>query len=380
MSKIIGNTVGMGLPKPNLMQTDETKGDYIKGKEEFLQNPSLKGAKGDPFTYDDFTQAQLDALRGKDGQNGVSPTVSVSKVGKVTTITITDANGVKTATILDGADGSSTGGGGGTGTDGEDGIGIASIVQTQKSADDDGINVLTIMLTDGSTHTFEVQNGSRGSDGQDGKDGSNGKDGTSVTVTSVSESTTDGGNNVITFSDGKTITIKNGSKGSDGKNGDNGTSVTVSNVSTSSADGGSNVVTFSDGKQLIVKNGSKGSDGKDGSNGSNGVSATHSWNGTTLTVTSASGSSSANLKGDKGDNGDDYVLTSADKQEIAAQAKDLIDTSSYLTKSGGTLTGKLVAQNNTNYTTKQVRNVFLVAEGSSLPSGENGDICFVYTP
>ena len=34
--KIIGNTVGMGLPKPNLMQTDATKGDYVKGKEEFL--------------------------------------------------------------------------------------------------------------------------------------------------------------------------------------------------------------------------------------------------------------------------------------------------------------------------------------------------------
>lgn len=35
--KIIGNTVGMGLPKPNLMQTDPTKGDYVKGKEQFLE-------------------------------------------------------------------------------------------------------------------------------------------------------------------------------------------------------------------------------------------------------------------------------------------------------------------------------------------------------
>ena len=35
-----------------------------------------------------------------------------------------------------------------------------------------------------------------------------------------------------------------------------------------------------------------------------GVSTTHSWDGTTLTVTSASGTSSANLKGDKGDKGD----------------------------------------------------------------------------
>ena len=30
--KIVGNTVGMGLPKPNMKQTDPTKGDYIKGK------------------------------------------------------------------------------------------------------------------------------------------------------------------------------------------------------------------------------------------------------------------------------------------------------------------------------------------------------------
>ena len=48
--------------------------------------------------------------------------------------------------------------------------------------------------------------------------------------------------------------------------------------------------------------------------------------------------------------------------------------------SGGTMTGILTAQNNTSYTTKQVRNIILVAEGNSLPSGSNGDICLVYTP
>lgn len=46
--------------------------------------------------------------------------------------------------------------------------------------------------------------------------GETGKDGTSVTVTKVSTSTADGGNNVVTFSDGKTLTVKNGSKGSAG--------------------------------------------------------------------------------------------------------------------------------------------------------------------
>lgn len=48
----------------------------------------------------------------------------------------------------------------------------------------------------------------------------------------------------------------------------------------------------------------KGTIGVDGKPGANGMPCTHSWNGTTLTVTSASGTSSANLKGEKGDKGD----------------------------------------------------------------------------
>lgn len=46
-------------------------------------------------------------------------------------------------------------------------------------------------------------------------------------------------------------------------------------------------------------------DGEDGKPGKDGTSVTHSWNGTTLTVTSASGTSSANLKGATGDDGKD---------------------------------------------------------------------------
>ena len=34
--KIIGNTVGMGLPKPSMMQTDPSKGDFVKDKEEYM--------------------------------------------------------------------------------------------------------------------------------------------------------------------------------------------------------------------------------------------------------------------------------------------------------------------------------------------------------
>ena len=92
-------------------------------------------------------------------------------------------------------------------------------------------------------------------------------------------------------------------------------------------------------------------DGADGQNGADGVSVTHEWEGTVLKVTSASGTSSADLKGDTGEKGDtgaqgiqgekgvqgekgdkgdkgdtgaagkdgsDYVLTEADKAEIVA--------------------------------------------------------------
>lgn len=58
--------------------------------------------------------------------------------------------------------------------------------------------------------------------GEDGSPGENGKDGTSVIVVNVIESTEDGGSNVITFSDGHTLTVKNGSKGTDGSQGEQG--------------------------------------------------------------------------------------------------------------------------------------------------------------
>lgn len=84
-------------------------------------------------------------------------------------------------------------------------------------------------------------------------------DGVSVSVSNVTESNVDGGNNIVTFSDGKTMTVKNGKTGASGAN---GTSVTVSDVSESTESGGNNTVTFSDGKTLTVKNGKNGTDGE----------------------------------------------------------------------------------------------------------------------
>lgn len=63
---------------------------------------------------------------GTDGKDGISPTVAVSKSGKVTSISITDKNGTKTATINDGTDG----------TNGKDGTSVT--VKSVSESDADG--------------------------------------------------------------------------------------------------------------------------------------------------------------------------------------------------------------------------------------------------
>lgn len=114
---------------------------------------------------------------------------------------------------------------GDTGDKGEPGVGIASVKQTTTSTADEGENIVEVKLTDGASDTFKVRNGSKGSKGDPGYtpqkgidyfDGKDGKDGAPVTVQSVNESTTDGGSNVVTFSDGQKLTVKNGRKGADG--------------------------------------------------------------------------------------------------------------------------------------------------------------------
>ncbi len=52
-----------------------------------------------------------DGAAGAPGEDGFSPTVNINKVGKTTTITITDKTGPHVATIEDGADGEGGGGG-----------------------------------------------------------------------------------------------------------------------------------------------------------------------------------------------------------------------------------------------------------------------------
>lgn len=61
-----------------------------------------------------------------------------------------------------------------------------------------------------------------------------------------------------------------------------------------------------------------GTDGADGADGQDGVSCTHSWDGSVLTVASASGTSSADLRGPKGDKGDPFLYSDFTAEQLEA--------------------------------------------------------------
>lgn len=64
-----------------------------------------------------------------------------------------------------------------SGVAGADGVGIQSIKQTTASDEDGGTNVITVTLTDNTTYTFTVKNGSKGSDGYTPQKGTDYSDG-----------------------------------------------------------------------------------------------------------------------------------------------------------------------------------------------------------
>ena len=68
--------------------------------------------------------------------------------------------------------------------------------------------------------------------------------------------------------------------------------------------------------------------------------------------------------------------TASTAKSTANTAKNTADAA--LPKAGGTMTGKLVAQSNTDYTTKQVRNVVYSTAEPTSSDGANGDLWAVY--
>lgn len=194
------------------------------------------------------------------------------------------------------------------------------------------VEPVTVTLPKGATGS-PGKDGATGSPGKDGADGSPGKDGVTPTIGSngnwyIGDTDTGKPSRGATGATGATGSPgKDGAAGSPGKDGADGTSVTVTSVTESTADGGNNVVKFSDGKSVTIKNGSKGSTGATGATGPAGPTG----------ATGATGAQGP--KGDKGDTGatgptgatgakgaDGYTpvkgtdyWTEADKQEILSE-------------------------------------------------------------
>ena len=165
----------------------------------------------------------------------------------------------------------------------------------------------------------------------------------------------------IIVGDGLTITetgVLSGQQGPPGEKGEKGDPFTYADFTPEQLE------------SLRGPRGDPGEPGTPGTPGSNGISCTHSWSGSTLTVTSASGTSSADLKGDKGDKGDPgpqpsiddgsiYGVKLADKTVTAAKLADNIP----YTKFG--------------LSADQVRKITF---GTAEPSGgSDGDIYIQYT-
>ena len=54
------------------------------------------------------------------------------------------------------------------------------------------------------------------------------------------------------------------------------------------------------------------------------------------------------------------------------------DLSGLMPKSGGTFTGTATGNNNTSYTTSQLRNVRIYADGATVPNLADGELAFIY--
>ena len=177
----------------------------------------------------------------------------------------------------------------------EDAQGASGAVAAANAAAAAATQAKEELLSAAENGDFDGEPGAPGTDGQDGAPGQNGADG--VSPTAKVEQTDAGAIVTVTDATGTTTATlahgPKGDKGDDGEKGDKGDPFTYADFTAEQ------LAALKGPKGDPGEDGADGADGQDGApgaDGQDGVSCTHSWNGTVLTVVSASGTSSADPK------------------------------------------------------------------------------------
>ena len=227
---------------------------------------------GDYFgTYTDFVKEDSDSvedytwvkIKGDDGKDGISPTVSVTKKDGKTTITIVDENGTHTQEVLDGTNG----------TPGTNGVNGKTTYFHVKYSNDGGKTFTsnsgeTVGAYIGTCTDYNVSDptsvGSyiwakiKGDDGKDGTNGTNGKDGKGISKIQTFYQANNSTSGIYTYTSGWSETFTAPSSNS---------RYLWTYQKTTYTDGSTETTT----PHII---GSYGKDGKDGST----LSSTEIWN------------------------------------------------------------------------------------------------------
>ena len=294
---------------------------------------------------------------GKDGADGYSPSAKVTQTTSGATISITDKTGTTSATITNGKDGKdgAAGSPGAAGKNGADGFSPSAKVEAVTGG-------AKITITDKSgTTTTTITNGEKGDKGDPGTD--------AVSPTAKVQAVTGGAKITITDKNGTTTTtVTNGTNGSPGAAGKDGQDGYSPSAKVEAVTGGAKI-TITDKSGTTTANISNGTNGQPGGKGDTGERGTGILKVTTAptsyttqtggftpkfrialsTVKTQAGvdkvlvgdvliysynhyvvgyvdsnyvylgaaTSFRGAKGDKGDPGDDYVLTAQDKTDIA---------------------------------------------------------------
>lgn len=281
---------------------------------------------------------------GSKGADGYSPTVTVEQITGGHRITITDLNRTQIIDVMDGETGpiGPEGKQGKAFTyddftpqqlkelQGPAGTSIQSFERTSGNGAPGTTDTYTLTLTDGSSYEVFVYNGKDGEGAGDMTMDVYDPQGKRQDIFKyVDEKLKDIDPDVtadeVTFADGETFQQKYDSGELKGGDGAPGTSVTVSSVTESTEDGGTNVVEFSNGTKLNVKNGGKGSDGAPGADGAAGKDGAG--------VKSMTYNSSTNK----------WTVTLTDNTTITVDGPAIPDVSAYMPKTGGAFTGAVKA-------------------------------------